>query len=182
MLFEEALLLVGIPLLLAVAGIITWRAELAVIGGIGLLVAGVMMLASPLVVQYGVLGATELTHTWDCSNRTGCFGVPEAGSCTGFDAQLDCEAVAGCAWDGNCSGTPTATCTAIYDTGGQEYCLNATGCYMWNLTAPHDCTFYESAYEYGGEELPFYNNLMLGVLTAFLGALCMFIGAVSLRD
>ena len=49
MLFEEALLLVGIPLVLILIGYFVHRGELAVIGGIGLLVVGVMMLASPLV-------------------------------------------------------------------------------------------------------------------------------------
>jgi len=65
MLFEEALILVGIPLVLVLIGFIARRAELTVIGGIGLLVAGVIILASPLVVHQEVNYTSEQSYVWE---------------------------------------------------------------------------------------------------------------------
>lgn len=65
MLFEETLLLVGIPLILILVGYLAHRAELTVIGGVGLLVVGVMILASPLVVHYNTNYTSEQSYVWD---------------------------------------------------------------------------------------------------------------------
>ena len=65
MLFEETLLLVGIPLILILVGYLAHRAELTVIGGVGLIVVGVMILASPLVVHYNVNYTAEQSYVWN---------------------------------------------------------------------------------------------------------------------
>jgi len=76
MLFEELLVVVGIPLLLILVGFIASRAELVVIGGIGLLVAGVLIFASPLVVEYNTNFTSESSQVWEAHcNVTDLFPV-----------------------------------------------------------------------------------------------------------
>ena len=186
MLFEEALLLVGIPLVLILIGYFVHRGELAVIGGVGLLVVGVMILISPLVVHYNVNATYELSHVWNCTNYTAadCFGTPDKWSCFAYN-ETQCRDIDGCAWDGvqtYCSGTPEWTCTELWVYGGEEKCLETEGCYIWNLTNPHTCDSYDTTYTYGGTELDTNSNMLIGLLITLLGLLCLVVGTLSFRD
>lgn len=184
MLFEEVLLVVGIPLILVVAGFLAWRAELIVIGGIGLLVAGVLILASPVVVHYGLNSTNEVSHVWNCSNWTenSCLGTPLINSCTAYN-QTQCEGISGCTWDvqRDCYGTPKLTCDELFETWGATKCYETDGCYIWNETNPHECDTYDVTYTYEGEELEFNNNFILGGLIALFGVLCLLVGSITFK-
>ena len=184
MLFEELLVVVGIPLLLILVGFIASRAELVVIGGIGLLVAGVLIFASPLVVEYNVNYTTEVSHVWNCSNYTdnSCFGTPLINSCLPYN-QTQCEGISGCTWDvqRSCTGTPKLTCEELFLAWGSEKCYETNGCYIWSESNPQTCDSYDTTYTYEGVELEDNNNLILGTIIAFLGLLCLGIGAVTLK-
>lgn len=71
MLLEELLILGGIPFLLLSLGYLSRRAELLLLGGIGLIVVGTLLLASPLSITQNVNSTNEIGHEWDCSNITG---------------------------------------------------------------------------------------------------------------
>jgi len=184
MLFEELLIVVGIPLILVLVGFIAHRAELTVIGGIGLLVAGILVLASPLVVEYNLNSTSEMSHVWNCSNYTdnSCLGTPWKDSCRAYN-ETQCRYISNCTWwpQGGCTGTPGLTCSELYAYGGEEKCQETYGCYIWNLTNPHECDNYETTYTYEGVELEDNNNLILGVLLAFFGLLALGVGALTLR-
>ena len=183
MLFEELLVVVGLPLLLIIVGFIASRAELVVIGGIGLLVAGVLIFASPLVVEYNVNYTAELSHVWNCSEDTqGCFGTPKLDTCRVYN-QTQCEGIEGCTWwvQGGCSGTPTETCENLYLVWGEEKCTETLGCYLQLASNPQTCDSYDTTYTYEGVTLADNDNLFLGTLIAFLGILCLGIGAVTLK-
>ena len=183
MLVEEAAIIIGIPLILILVGYITRRGEATAIGGIGLLVAGVLLLASPLVVHYGVNATNEISHVWNCSNETyDCFGTPEPKSCWWYNA-TQCADIDGCEYIGNnCYGTPEWTCEQLYIYGGEEKCDETKGCYMWAETWPHTCDNYYTEYTYGGVELEDNDNLILGVLLAFFGLLCIAVGTLTFRS
>lgn len=184
MLFEELLIVVGIPLILVLVGFIAHRAELTFIGGIGLLVAGVLVLASPLVVEYNLNSTSEMSHVWNCSNYTddSCLGTPWKGSCWPYN-ETQCRDIDGCEWSiqGGCYGTPEWDCDELFAYGGEEKCQETYGCYIWNLTNPHECDNYETTYTYEGVEIEEDNNLILGVLLAFFGLLALAVGALTLR-
>lgn len=65
MLFEHALLLIGIPLILIVLGVIKNYSAMVISGGIALLVVGVLVLASPLIANYDVNYTAENSYVWD---------------------------------------------------------------------------------------------------------------------
>jgi hypothetical protein len=183
MLFEELLIVVGIPFLLVLVGFIASRAELVVIGGIGLLVAGVLIFASPLVVEYNVNHTAELSHVWNCSDYTNgtCLGTPHEHSCMTYN-ETQCRGIAKCEWNGqSCEGTPELTCHELFLTWGVEKCLETDGCYVESLSNPQTCDSYDVTYTYSGVEIDPNNNLILGTIIAFLGLLCLGIGAVTLR-
>lgn len=72
MLFEHALLLIGIPLILIALGIIKNYSAMVIAGGIGLLVVGILVLASPITIPQTV---NQTIETIQYQN----FTQPEAG-------------------------------------------------------------------------------------------------------
>lgn len=79
MLFEHSILLVGIPLILFLAGAMTKKSALLIIGGIGLLVMGIVVLASPIFTQQ----LQNITIDYDYDN------VTTADNLTNFEWQLN---------------------------------------------------------------------------------------------
>ena len=65
MLFEHALLLIGIPLLLIALGVIKNYSAMVIAGGVALLVVGVLVLASPVVAYHDVSYTAEQSYVWE---------------------------------------------------------------------------------------------------------------------
>lgn len=144
MLFEHALLLIGIPLILIVAGIIKNYGALVIAGGVALLVVGVLVLASPVYTQE--LGNRTI-FTAPCLNQTieyyeyENFTQPEAGK---FGAEV----------------------------------VNKTTLYTYD-----NCTYPPSnqSHYYDEGPLPANDNLLLGVMLAFVGLLCLVAGFLTTK-
>lgn len=65
MFFEEALIFIGLPLILIITGYLKNRADLTTIGGIALLITGVFIFASPLTVQHNLNYTAEQSYVWE---------------------------------------------------------------------------------------------------------------------
>jgi len=185
MLFELALLLIAIPLLLVLIGYFTSSPFPLLIGGIGALVVGVFILASPIYFEQ--LGnTTEVSHVWNCSNYTDetCFGTPLKNSCWTYN-ETQCTGIEGCSWDSRqlyCSGTPVATCAELYREWGAEKCYETDGCYIWMESNPQTCDNYITTYEYTQTALDDNENMMVGLLLVFMGLFGLVTGALSTRE
>ena len=113
MLFEHALLLIGIPLILIILGVVKNYGSMVVAGGIALLVIGVLVLASPVVANYDINLTSEDSSYWEdrCLRN------------------LTLAAHAYCATDGDyynstlVSGSADDTC----DLGGTQWILDEDG-------------------------------------------------------
>lgn len=79
MLFEHSLLLVGMPLILFLVGTISKKSIPLVMGSIGLVVIGIMILASPIAIQQ--LDNVTKGYTYD--------NVTQASNTSAYEWQLN---------------------------------------------------------------------------------------------
>lgn len=68
---ELAVLLVTVPLLFLLVGSAQRKSILAVAGSIGLIIVGTLILASPIVMVYGVNSTSTSGMSWNCTAANG---------------------------------------------------------------------------------------------------------------
>jgi len=182
MLIEHTLLLIGIPLFLIAIGFIKQNGFMAVAGGIGLVVLGVFVLASPVVTNYEVNFTEDVSLYWECAiPEASCLGDSWNSNCTAFN-QTECESIGGCSWNGTiCSGIPTWDCWEVGELWGEDTCEDIIGCRWVNFSLAQ-CDSINITTEYNTQPLADNDNLFFGILLIFVGLFCMAVGAVSAQE
>lgn len=180
MLFEHALLLIGIPLILIILGVTKKYGAMLIAGGTTLAVVGVLVLASPVTIQT-LDNTTDASYYWMCDQPiASCVGDGWNANCSGFN-QTECEAIGGCAWGGAaCSGSATWDCEYIGWFGGQTTCNKAKTCRWANFTIS-DCDSINVTYNYSLTEPPANDNLIFGILLTFVGLISLIAGAIDIK-